>query len=123
MAIQASCETIQPYLKQLSVIAPTGVLMCHKAFSQEKVDSLLFSGFTSAIVSFSGELGLQLKTIDLDKLLLFIKKTEGLIVVVGTASVPGIHDLVDQLIQHMEDCGGFTQIKNAAVRLQMLGMK
>lgn len=114
MALDVDYSTIQPYLKQLSIIAPTGLLMCHKAFSQEKMDSVLFSGFTSAIVSFSGELGLKLKTIDLDKLLLFIKKTEGLIVVVGTASIPGIHELVDELLQRMEQCGGFEQIKAAS---------
>ncbi|MHA1684864.1 MAG: hypothetical protein ACTSYD_00500 [Candidatus Heimdallarchaeaceae archaeon] len=72
-----------PPLMQVSIIESTGITACHRAYFDETIDEVLFSGFSAALVAFSKELGRELHALEMEGITYYYATCNGFIFIVG----------------------------------------
>ena len=100
-----------PLLTKIAIMTSNGLLIFHKSFIDEKIDSTLFSGFTAAILSFSKEIGSELVAIKLNTYTLYIRCIRSLIVALGIKDHTGAEEFANQLINEFSSCTHFHKLE------------
>ena len=73
----------KPPLLRFTVVDLSGLAVFHRAYVNEIMDELLFSGFSAAMIAFSRELGSELYSIQMEGVNYFFRTKDDFILVVG----------------------------------------
>ncbi len=75
-------KPITPIL-QFSIVEQSGIIIFHRRFEESRMDEILFSGFSAAIIAFARELGTELYSIQMADILYYFKDVGSFFYVVG----------------------------------------
>ena len=75
-------KPITPIL-QFSIVEQSGIIIFHRSFEESRMDEILFSGFSAAIIAFARELGTELYSIQMANILYYFKDVGTFFYVVG----------------------------------------
>ncbi len=73
----------KPPLLRFTIVDLSGLAVFHRAYINEVLDELLFSGFSAAMIAFSRELGSELYSIQMEGINYYFRTKEDFILVVG----------------------------------------
>ncbi|MCG3257686.1 MAG: hypothetical protein KAU62_16400, partial [Candidatus Heimdallarchaeota archaeon] len=73
----------KPPLLRFTIVDLSGLAVFHRAYINEVMDELLFSGFSAAMIAFSRELGSELYSIQMEDSNYYFRTKEDFILVVG----------------------------------------
>ena len=102
----------KPPLLRFTIVDLSGLAVFHRAYINEVLDELLFSGFSAAMIAFSRELGSELYSIQMEGINYYFRTKEDFILVVGmyprvrSSSAKRFLRLVYEIV-HWEELDGY----------------
>ena len=85
-------KPITPIL-QFSIVEQSGIIILHRSFEESRMDEILFSGFSAAIIAFARELGTELYSIQMANILYYFKDVGTFFYVVGVPPIVRKRDI------------------------------